>query len=145
MESSGSGGDTVWAMSGTSSFPGRSGGPPTRTSREIRRPVFISLPTPLAEACRYVSFDRLEQEVEELGDRTQHLQASFLDVLAEEASRALSSQVREVSLFAPKRYSDSPAASRASLIDSWVSPSGAARSNVSELPPRPDPRCLGAC
>lgn len=47
----------------------------------------MSLPTPLAEACRYISFDRLEQEIEELGDRTQHLQASFRDVLAEEASR----------------------------------------------------------
>lgn len=55
--------------------------------KEIRRPVFMSLPTPLPEACRYISFDRLEQEIEELGDRTQHLQASFLDVLAEEASR----------------------------------------------------------
>jgi hypothetical protein len=29
----------------------------------------------------------------ELGDRTQHLQASFLDFLAEEASRALTSQI----------------------------------------------------
>ena len=64
------------------------GASPCRLQREeIRRRVFMSLPTPLAEACRYISFDRLEQEIEELGDRTQHLQASFRDVLAEEASR----------------------------------------------------------
>jgi len=53
--------------------------------REIRRPVFASLPSPLAKACRYISFDRLEDELEALGDRTKHLRPTFLDELAERA------------------------------------------------------------
>ncbi len=53
--------------------------------REIRRPVFSALRPPLARACRYISFERLESELDQLGPRTQHLRASFLDSLAETA------------------------------------------------------------
>ena len=54
--------------------------------REIRRPVFSSLNPPLARATRYISFERLEAELEALGDHTQHLRATFLDSLAEWAA-----------------------------------------------------------
>jgi hypothetical protein len=54
--------------------------------REIRRPVFSSLRPPLARACRYISFDRLERELDALGDRTRHLRPSFLDEIAEKAT-----------------------------------------------------------
>jgi hypothetical protein len=50
---------------------------------EIRRPVFSSLQVPLARACRYLSFQRLEDELDALGSRTKHLRPSFLDDLAE--------------------------------------------------------------
>jgi hypothetical protein len=53
--------------------------------REIRRPVFASLPSPLAKACRYISFDRLEEELDALGGRTKHLRLTFLDELSERA------------------------------------------------------------
>jgi hypothetical protein len=53
--------------------------------REIRRPVFASLPTPLARACQFISFQRLDNELDALGDRVKHLRPSFLDELAERA------------------------------------------------------------
>jgi hypothetical protein len=54
--------------------------------REIRRPVFSSLQVPLAKACRYISFQQLEDELDALGARTKHLRPSFLNDLAELAS-----------------------------------------------------------
>jgi hypothetical protein len=44
--------------------------------------LFIVAPDERRQAVR-----RLEQEIEALGDRTRHLQASFLDVPTEQASR----------------------------------------------------------
>jgi hypothetical protein len=57
----------------------------TAVFREIRRPVFAGLRPPLARACSYISFRRLEDELEQLGDRTQYLRADFLASLAETA------------------------------------------------------------
>ena len=51
--------------------------------REIRRPVFASLRPPLARACRYLSFEHLEDELERVGGHTRHLRASFVEELAE--------------------------------------------------------------
>ena len=53
--------------------------------REIRRPVFASLRPPLAKGCRFISFTRLEEELDALGDRTKHLRPTFLNELAESA------------------------------------------------------------
>ncbi|HLK13600.1 MAG TPA: EVE domain-containing protein [Fimbriimonadaceae bacterium] len=53
--------------------------------REIRRPVFASLPTPLWKACRYIAFDRLESELDALGDRARYLRPEFINDLAEKA------------------------------------------------------------
>lgn len=53
--------------------------------REIRRPVFASLRPPLAEICRYLSFERLEQELDRLGSHTRHMRASFLREISESA------------------------------------------------------------
>ena len=54
---------------------------PELVFREIRRPVFSSLRPPLARACRYISFDRLERELDALGDRTRHyFRAGFLSI-----------------------------------------------------------------
>jgi hypothetical protein len=54
--------------------------------REIRRPVFSNLRPPLAKACSYISFKRLEDELEALGPRTKHLRVSFLGEVAERAA-----------------------------------------------------------
>lgn len=54
--------------------------------REIRRPVFASLPTPPPKTCRYIAFERLEQELDALGERTKHLRSSFLFDLSEAAA-----------------------------------------------------------
>jgi hypothetical protein len=53
---------------------------------EIKRPVFASLPTPLSRACGYIAFDRLERELEMLGDRVNYLRPDFVKALAENAS-----------------------------------------------------------
>jgi hypothetical protein len=53
--------------------------------REIRRPVFASLPTPLSRACRYIAFDRLEDELKTLGDHVKYLRPDFIGALAERA------------------------------------------------------------
>jgi hypothetical protein len=53
--------------------------------REIRRPVFASLRPPLAEGCQYLSFERLEHELDQLGSRTRHMRASFLREISESA------------------------------------------------------------
>jgi hypothetical protein len=54
--------------------------------KEIKRPVFASLPTPLSRACGYIAFDRLERELEMLGDRVNYLRPDFVKALAESAS-----------------------------------------------------------
>jgi len=54
--------------------------------REIRRPVFASLRPPLAKACRLISFQRLEEELDALGPRTRYLRPAFLDEIAERAA-----------------------------------------------------------
>lgn len=53
--------------------------------REIRRPVFASLRPPLAEGCQYLPFERLEHELDQLGDRTRHMRVSFLREISESA------------------------------------------------------------
>jgi hypothetical protein len=54
--------------------------------REIRRPVFAGLRPPLAKACRFIGFERLESELDALGPRTRYLRLAFLDELAETAT-----------------------------------------------------------
>src|SRR3954469_7805373 len=54
--------------------------------REIRRPVFAGLRPPLAKACRYIAFERLEKELDALGSRTRYLRPAFLDEVAERAA-----------------------------------------------------------
>lgn len=51
--------------------------------REIRRPTFTRLETPLHDVCRYISFSLLEGELERLGDSIRYMRPDFLDSIAE--------------------------------------------------------------
>jgi hypothetical protein len=53
--------------------------------REIRRPVFSNLPTPSADACQFIAFERLEDELNALGDKVRYLRKDFVEELAERA------------------------------------------------------------
>ena len=51
--------------------------------REIRRPTFTRLETPLHDVCRYISFSRLEETLDHLGDSVSYMRPDFLDSIAE--------------------------------------------------------------
>jgi hypothetical protein len=51
--------------------------------REIRRPSFARLETPLHEVCRYLPFSALEGALERHGDAIKYMRPSFLDSIAE--------------------------------------------------------------
>lgn len=51
--------------------------------REIRRPTFTRLETPLHEVCRYVSFSKLEEALDRLGDAVKYMRPDFMDAIAE--------------------------------------------------------------
>lgn len=51
--------------------------------REIRRPSFARLETPLHEVCRYLPFTALEEALARHGDAVRHMRPSFLDSIAE--------------------------------------------------------------
>jgi len=51
--------------------------------REIRRPTFTRLETPLHDVCRYISFSQLEEALDRLGDSISYMRPDFLDSIAE--------------------------------------------------------------
>jgi len=51
--------------------------------REIRRPSFARLETPLHEVCRYLPFTAFEEALARHGDAIRHMRPSFLDSIAE--------------------------------------------------------------
>ncbi len=67
--------------------------------REIRRPVFASLPTPLVKACRYIAFERLAHELTPLEPglhgRAEVATAELIEQLHQRVSAGLRSGVSE--------------------------------------------------
>jgi EVE domain len=51
--------------------------------REIRRPTFTRMETPLHEICRYLSFSKLEAALDRYGDDVKYLRPDFVDSIAE--------------------------------------------------------------
>jgi hypothetical protein len=51
--------------------------------REIRRPTFTRLETPLHDVCRFIAFSKLEGALDRLGDHVQYMRPDFLDSIAE--------------------------------------------------------------
>jgi hypothetical protein len=51
--------------------------------REIRRPTFTRMETPLHEVCRYVPFSKLEAALEHFGENVKYLRPDFMDSIAE--------------------------------------------------------------
>lgn len=54
--------------------------------REIRRPSFARLETPLHEVCRYLPFTALEDALERHGDAIRFMRPNFLDSIAEKVT-----------------------------------------------------------
>ena len=54
--------------------------------REIRRPTFTRMETPLHESCRYISFSKLEGSLERFGEDVKYLRPDFLGSIAERVS-----------------------------------------------------------
>ena len=52
--------------------------------REIRRPTFTRMETPLHNICRYLSFSELEEAIERYGDGVRYMRPDFLRSVAEE-------------------------------------------------------------
>jgi hypothetical protein len=51
---------------------------------EVNRPVFSSLPTPMNQLCKYISFSTLRDAITKTGSMIKYLKPEFLDDLAEE-------------------------------------------------------------
>jgi EVE domain len=54
--------------------------------REILRPTFTRLETPLHKVCRYISFTGLEGALDRIGDAVEYMRPDFLDSIAETVS-----------------------------------------------------------
>ena len=52
--------------------------------REIRRPTFTRMETPLHRVCRYLSFSALEEAIERFGDGVRYMRPEFLNSVAED-------------------------------------------------------------
>lgn len=55
--------------------------------REIRRPTFTRMETPLHEICRYLSFSSLEEALERHGDGVRYMRPDFLESISEGVSQ----------------------------------------------------------
>lgn len=51
---------------------------------EVNRPVFTTLPTPLNQICKYISFASLREAITKAGSMVKHLKPEFLDDIADE-------------------------------------------------------------
>lgn len=51
---------------------------------EVNRPVFTSLPTPMNQICKYLSFSALREAITKAGSMIRYLKPEFLDDIAEE-------------------------------------------------------------
>lgn len=54
--------------------------------REIRRPTFTRLETPLHEVCRYIPFTAFEAALDRFGEGAQYLRPDFLESIAEKVT-----------------------------------------------------------
>ncbi len=54
-------------------------------NREIRRPTFARLETPLHEVCRYIAFSKFEEALDRYAEAVKYMRPDFLDSLAERA------------------------------------------------------------
>src|SRR5579863_1836410 len=50
---------------------------------EVNRPTFAKLPTPMAEICRYISFEEMHKQVDTAKHLFQFLKPEFLDSFSE--------------------------------------------------------------
>jgi hypothetical protein len=50
---------------------------------EINRPTFSSLAPPLVDVCRYISFEGLDKQLQQVGALVRYLKADFLQELSE--------------------------------------------------------------
>jgi hypothetical protein len=55
----------------------------SKVMTEINRPTFASLSTPIAEVCRFISFEALRARFEGAKDLLQFLKPEFLDAISE--------------------------------------------------------------
>lgn len=53
---------------------------------EINRPTFARLKPPLTEICRFISYTKLKNEIEQTGPKVRHMKHQFIDDIAEECS-----------------------------------------------------------
>ena len=55
----------------------------TKVFSEVNRPVFSSLPTPMNEICKYISFSELRNRIKTLGSVIKYIKPEFIDDIAE--------------------------------------------------------------